>query len=1500
MISVFTLPQTSFASPHANQFQAIVALIASSPIRAYSSQEIYKYDESVADEDYLAELFQLLSPIHSYLWDLASLVSERIEEVRSSKEVVAFVTPHVARLLAQYFYQFWASEERNVVNDDQQLIVKLLFLLPPDVLRHVVLLAEPYFAHMSWLFIATDKIMRMESLRAFADEYFCCFYHNFRCLDVSSEMASALSVIVNYFYAFATVCWEETRATELSNMVKALSVVTKWRDVVAEDSLILNRFLDGCVKVFSGASRRIEDAQCADLLVEVGWNVLNEIRCMVDKVAELKDTYFRTVARMMTFVVWVLRQYPLIHANCPRRISAMNVFEVEPIPDFVFVGDSGKSQIEYEGVCYPQEWNDEGDENEILAYDNVNVCNVVKAARDIIAQLTTEESVTFLIEVMLHTRALIKSMRQAEGWDEGVIYVVLPFVFCQMLRTLDSAAVAHVCETTDFWPFILEDQALTMCECQDDCKKMLDSYHRQVWLLLRHCFLCHKNSFCIFEAISRLCERVSDEVLDGCLSSIHLIFLDAPFDFNQTACEAGFYEIIVRRLLDMQAKQYAERKNLIVFLRCLLSTDCVRAVFFTQEKLTSFIFHQLFDFATMNIFLDVITYEVVALSENSRVFRNILDLFEKFRDHLSDSRWQNLVAKLLWSLENGVGTKGREITAQIQSIGLLGAIAFVPQQLVDANKQIFDEKQFDTPPYEICNRVVCLYGALGKGDVQTSKMLANEVYPVLIETFRAIDIGATIVQSLLEIVFEVPILLDQLPRQAFVRNEWGLALLFNATEHLTIFPTVLAFLTRVCLSSMPNKMRLYHIDLPHMLLDFIANFPIDERPGSLGSKATTEAMRLLSVICQESLKLSTLFRMFQLLRPIENKMSWLTPCILSMLPAFLEPIHESVPPAFFCFSQNKSCFEFPPIRTAMLRKGWSFTCDIEIENIPSNDDQPDLIFLMECRSGERFRVFIRHDGVLEFRFCHNQTVVWKKFSDKHEFKPEMWYKLTFVCSKYGFLFYVNGDIKLETSHQIVFGDELLHASFGNVLMRSNVWCLNVSYCYLFGIPLEGKQVVALNELHDDHASGFSHMERNLNPSLPECLFNRAIEDSVLFGYSAAFLSEANVCSDLSVSKVHLGSCTHSGIRYEAGSSTVETVQVAGGLKLFLPLLDQVNYPIHGREDAGVSNVFVQDLVNVFEYGFTASALLEEEFIKEGGLRVFAYCFMSMTKSLFSQSLLDRMVRVWKSLHTVEHRREMLRVIWGDYNIWLRMSEECQIYLWEQVMPVILANSPSLFVDVLPVGTLVQYISQQPMLQVQEKMWKIVCNIGEEHLTTNDLETLLIFCFYSYHQEFQTQLISVLVTLVEKDSSNGLVYKFCEQKGCFPFIELLQSSNEVIREKALSMIFYMIHRGCVQKHLMKRVVLHTIASYNPVNSGNKVWSCLLSGVLIRKDVQRDVSHRFEIWCGLSHHFPAIDVTVLLEALQQADNICMLFSFPLFFISFMQHCRELSRFQSSQLL
>ena len=107
------------------------------------------------------------------------------------------MAPHVARLLAQYFYQFEASEGKN---DDQKIIVELLFLLPPDILKYVILLAEPYFAYMDCLFVAIDKIMRVESLRAFADEYFCCFYDNFRRLDVCPEIGSALSVIVNYFY----------------------------------------------------------------------------------------------------------------------------------------------------------------------------------------------------------------------------------------------------------------------------------------------------------------------------------------------------------------------------------------------------------------------------------------------------------------------------------------------------------------------------------------------------------------------------------------------------------------------------------------------------------------------------------------------------------------------------------------------------------------------------------------------------------------------------------------------------------------------------------------------------------------------------------------------------------------------------------------------------------------------------------------------------------------------------------------------------------------------------------------------------------------------------------------------------------------------------------------------------------------------------------------------------------------------------------------------------
>ena len=641
----------------------------------------------------------LREPIDRSLWDFAELVSTHLDEIHGCPTILTLLSPVIARFLAVYFYQFEADQ---AFQEKTMIPLQLLFCLPADVIPQVMIIAEPYFTHICQVFVDIHRVAKDNALRASVNLFFNCFYNGFHNLSITPACSQAISVMVDYLFGFATICWKEASNEELGNMVKAAKMIVKWRTVMSGNSSLLLRFLDAAEKVFTGVTfEKIEDTKRADLLVGIGWNVLDGIRALSSELEKMMDVCYKRVSKLMRFVAWVLTEYELTKDKCPRMVVPVNTSDTEVIPDFVFVGDSSDPVFEYEGMCYSQEWKDALDDSEILVYENENVTNIVRITKDVIDEFTDEYRVNFLIDVVLCSCSLIKQMRKREDYQNSLLYIVFPMVVCQIMRTLNPVAVACACNATSFWEFLLEDQSLILPEDVD--QRFLTVYRKDFWLLVRHGFLSHVSDRCVFEAITAHFKCASVAVINSCLDSLHLIFIDAPFNFSDAAISCGLYSTIVRRTLEMQATNEPNRKDLIVFLRCLLSTDCVRTAFFARDCFATFIFHQIFDYATADMFLDVIMHEFVVFDGDSLVFHKACQLLDKFKENLSDERWQRLIAKFFSLFEHSIKANRAAIAARMQRDGLLARITSLPKLIVDANQTVFESKYFDAPSYLICN-----------------------------------------------------------------------------------------------------------------------------------------------------------------------------------------------------------------------------------------------------------------------------------------------------------------------------------------------------------------------------------------------------------------------------------------------------------------------------------------------------------------------------------------------------------------------------------------------------------------------------------------------------------------------------------------------------------------------------------------------------------------------------------------------------------------------------
>ena len=363
---------------------------------------------------------------------------------------------------------------------------------------------------------------------------------------------------------------------------------------------------------------------------------------------------------------------------------------------------------------------------------------------------------------------------------------------------------------------------------------------------------------------------------------------------------------------------------------------------------------------------------------------------------------------------------------------------------------------------------------------------------------------------------------------------------------------------------------------------------------------------------------------------------------------------------------------------------------------------------------------------------------------------------------------------------------------------------------------------------------------------------------ILFGTNAR-MTDGQTC--FNIAKSSIGNGRFRGYAYPYSTSFIDITNYAGGVKIFLPLFDQVN----SVELNDMNHSFFSQLIYLFRHFFMKSFELASSFVRADGFRAMECALLKIDASCFNKAVLSALNNVWKSLSDIEHKTAMLTSIWLDFNIWQRLCEEEQIFVYRDLLPDIFKSDRNLFSSLCPVNDLCAVICSEPLRILRAPLWDLLNKLATKRWTILAQDTL-----FSYGMTFgcdsQLEALNCLYDLCK--SSNPKVGEFFMRNGRFhPYLQLLSVQDENIRLTALKMIFLIKEKmgSSMSADEFDLIIVKVIGCMNTEGITENTWNLILSYAFNEDQFSETMRYAFPLLCAFSHHFSVMQIIYLIHGL-----------------------------------
>ncbi|OHS97284.1 hypothetical protein TRFO_09568 [Tritrichomonas foetus] len=803
------------------------------------------------------------------------------------------------------------------------------------------------------------------------------------------------------------------------------------------------------------------------------------------------------------------------------------------------------------------------------------------------------------------------------------------------------------------------------------------------------------------------------------------------------------------------------------------------------------------------------------LHNSVNIFKELMPLLKEARKHKNDLQWIHLIKRILevfYICLRDIGKNFPFLLENILNFNFMEETSLLSSLSDDLETRI-----------DLVNKIMNNYIFITKGNSELQKRVSLKPAQNIYESIAGLQFGDETIEIILNLIFEKPILLKNTKeiKNAEIQNQKLLVFLHDSIKHLPQHSHVFKFIARVCYHSLTNKLKVFQSDMPICILKYIRSFQ-----NSKEKKESIDAfLDLFSYVSSFMVKWKTFFESIQSMRPIQSKYrAWWTQNLVQTYTDILSSANHQFPSSFFQFDGNKSRLELPEIPCSLFSNGFTLMFRFELgSNLGTS--YKNILVSLPTKSGQKFVLFFEKH-VLKLEYRKNDKSESSFYSTKYVFKPNTWYYVIVIVSKYAVSFFVNGKkIKSINIRIPPIEGSIVNGVVANSSDLSSPLVTNMNSLYMLRIPLNQDLVEPISKLPLDFVYSFSPSNSRLFPNLPTQLFTSLINEHLLFCYNAR-MTFNKTCANLAPAKSIINATVYAHVN-SFSTSFRDIATNIGGLKTFLPLFLQVDMiRSDGSQNVGNSDSieFLKQLLNLFTQFCLSSDQIQTDFIKNDGMKCLAGFFYEIHSDSFTNDTIDYLCRLYSSLSCHEYHIVMLRDIFFNFTLWNHLHDDVFIYLISKILDSSIF-SPDILTEVITVRTVLMDVVQIKRSKVRSQLWKFL-NVLAKLQFSEECQEVFFAAAFSHDNEakIQEEVLNAMFSLMQEKVAN--FHQIIQKHNYYnEFIGLLLSTSERIRLNAVKFIAMLETPNT--NIAINDYFLRAIDIFNPNGGTIEMWNQLVT-------------------------------------------------------------------------
>ena len=629
------------------------------------------------------------------------------------------------------------------------------------------------------------------------------------------------------------------------------------------------------------------------------------------------------------------------------------------------------------------------------------------------------------------------------------------------------------------------------------------------------------------------------------------------------------------------------------------------------------------------------------------------------------------------------------------------------------------------------------------------------------------------------------------PKSCEIYCTEGLSLLQTAVNETIYEQDMINFLADITEKSLTNRYQCYRANVIRSLFRRITE------------KSDPTTMKLLSQLGSSYFSMSELSNAIKIIRSVKEDYA------IPLLKSMVQMIPESklrFPSSYFHFGKKTHVFIAP---TMKLNKEFTFSAFINIEaNFYARDS-----FTLFSLASKTDKVLIN---------VNRKTFVLRLEDDKSPkeytlFQPmenQSWinFFLTFCGSKV--FLYVNKQkaVSIELQSRFKFTDQ-------NVSLLISGFPFNIEQIMIANTSLDPTAISTLNDA-----------------SIDEKVIQK---NQIIAVYSAQQFINGKCVNMIPGSTIEAAS--FNGLVVPYSLPIVESFVACGGPKVLLPLINIVEQAKQPQEYLNLLIEMIRKLAVQ-----RPSMFLEARFFRSLG-----YLLTIINESVVTKEFINKLLSIYKVIKSSEIRSEIIRYIWGDIEIWSRLSDEMQDEYLAKFEELVKFDITTLY-QVLPFRDLFKKVMPKAEAgTISERflnaLFKFLHYYGSVRFDEEDAKSLVASSLISSSNELLSRLIAEEMWLFMKDKNNVFVSYIIKEGVYSPLVHLLNSQHDSVKAYTLHMIFFMLKEATqlkISENALKNEMLNIVRFYSHKDNDVSMFDSILGYIFDIHDHKKDPNFGFK--------------------------------------------------------